>query len=413
MKETSSNSTEKEEESVTTTLPSLYPAWHSAVAGGVAGFGSRMTTAPLDLIRIRRQLNATQYPSESVLASWRNIVRTEGGVTALYRGNMAAIYLWVGYATVQFSVYNHTRDFIKFYWKRQAADERPTTTAFVSGACAGLCATLVTYPFDVCRTAFVARGVPSATATTDTAATVASSLTPPPVVRETSTRPMPFSSLVEPQILHPSVPSSAVLGGGATRAPTTTPSPAAPTPTPPKTFAEFARHLYRQQGLRGFYAGAFPAAVQIVPYMGLNFALYDFLTSKNYSSVFLSAYAGSISGAVSKIFVYPIDTVKRRLQAQAFFGGNNNSMSTQLQQYNGMLDCIATIYREEGVASFYRGMVPSVLKTAIASSLAFAFFRWTKNSLEKVHDHRHGVQDDDSSRQRRRNSFKNDTKGTI
>jgi hypothetical protein len=34
------------------------PIWHHAVAGGVSGAGARIVTAPLDLLKIRRQLNA-------------------------------------------------------------------------------------------------------------------------------------------------------------------------------------------------------------------------------------------------------------------------------------------------------------------------------------------------------------------
>jgi Mitochondrial carrier protein len=91
-----------------------------------------------------------------------------------------------------------------------------------------------------------------------------------------------------------------------------------------------------------------------------------------------------LSGAFSKICVYPVDTVKRRLQAQAFFPASQHQ-----KYYAGMWDCIITVYRQEGVTSFYRGMVPSVLKTAIATSLTFAFFRWTKNTLEGIHDFSH------------------------
>ena len=71
-----------------------YPFWHTFVAGGVAGAGSRVVTAPLDLIRIRRQLAPpVVYPSESLWDTWTNIVRNEGGVAALFRGNMAAIFV--------------------------------------------------------------------------------------------------------------------------------------------------------------------------------------------------------------------------------------------------------------------------------------------------------------------------------
>ena len=176
--------------------------------------------------------------------------------------------------------------------------------------------------------------------------------------------------------------------------------------TPPArlTFRTLTVALYQQKGLAGFYAGAFPALIQIVPYMGLNFAIYDWLTtptrtepinnnitknSSSSSSVVGSAYAGSISGALSKLVVYPLDTVKRRLQAQALVlstdGISSNNNNNYHQCYRGMWDCFGTIYRREGYAAFYRGMVPSVLKTTISTSLSFALYRWTRNALESGH----------------------------
>ena len=101
----------------------------------------------------------------------------------------------------------------------------------------------------------------------------------------------------------------------------------------------------------------------------------------------LAAYAGSISGALSKLVVYPLDTVKRRLQAQALVLSTDgiNSNNHFHQCYRGMWDCFVTIYRREGYAAFYRGMVPSVLKTTISTSLSFALYRWTRNALESGH----------------------------
>lgn len=316
-----------------------YPSWHNAIAGGAAGAGSRIATAPLDLIRIRRQLSPrTMYPSESLWDSWRNIVQQEGGFAALYRGNSAAIALWVGYAAVQFAVYNRIRDLCP---------------AFCAGAVAGTCATLATYPFDVCRTTFAARGMITAPATAAGTATAAT----------TPKQPLPLASLCEPDY--------ATLPKTKSKTATTFMT------SPPKTIMEFVGQLYKQKGIPGFYAGAGPAVVQIIPYMGLNFAIYDALTAGD-RSVFVSAWAGSISGAASKIAIYPLDTVKRRLQAQAFFDED--------RAYRGMKDCVTRTYSQEGVASFYRGIVPSVLKTTIATGLSFALFRSTKNALEVLHD---------------------------
>lgn len=287
-----------------------YPSWHNAVAGGVAGAGSRIATAPLDLLRIRRQLS---YPSQSLWQSWKTIVATEGGIRALFRGNLAAIYLWVGYAAVQFSCYGHFKDWLGEWGSK-------TTKTFVCGAGAGLCATMATYPFDVCRTTFAARGVTTVS---------------------------PISSMAEPSY----------------------------EARPPTSMREFVVQLYRVHGVRGFYAGAAPAALQILPYMGMSFALYEALTSESIGS---AAYAGSIAGAVSKMVVYPMDTVKRRLQAQSFY--------RQTRHYQGTWDCIRQIATREGWRSFYRGMLPSVMKTTIASGLSFSLFRLSKDGLETMHN---------------------------
>lgn len=439
-----------------------YPSWHTAVAGGLAGLGSRLGTAPLDLIRIRRQLHRHHHPSLSLSSSssiWttgRTIVATEeGGIAALYRGNAAAMALWMGYAAVQFSVYQAAhaqigRQLVLLLPLQQQQQQQQTigssnisqqhqpeasslntsesdcrrspqtvestlppptpptaaaAVAFGAGAVAGVCATVATYPLDVCRTAFSARGLlVAAAAAADSTGVVA----PPPTTNDWAQKKN--------------------------------------TPKPPRTMIEFALQLHRQKGWTGFYAGVWPAVIQIIPYMGLNFALYDWFTSTSSSnnssssaylttissngkvdddddddntdsssssgsntstgpSVGLAAYAGSLSGAISKMCVYPLDTVKRRLQAQAFYSASLSSLCASSSliptaaasataaayaehyYYRGMWDCIVSVYRHEGIASFYRGIVPSVLKTAIATSLTFSLFHWTNGVLQSMHDY--------------------------
>jgi len=122
--------------------------------------------------------------------------------------------------------------------------------------------------------------------------------------------------------------------------------------------------------------------------MGLNFSIYDFLITQgedgSSKSIGLSGYAGSISGAVSKIMVYPMDTIKKRMQIQSVFGASTSAPGVI---YKGMWDCLATIIRMEGVRGLYRGLFPSVLKTTIGSGLSFTFYRTTKNALESIHDY--------------------------
>lgn len=343
-----------------------YPRWHNVVAGAAAGAGARLLTAPLDLLKIRRQLLAPSSPSAcknsagSIFASLSNIAKAEGGVRSLFRGNVAATYLWIGYAAVQFSLYARTSEFLTHFGNiptpllggehpkgpsavmqnlMRDLGSSPAAVAFASGATAGVCATLATYPFDICRTTFAAQGLSGA---------------PPETM---SNR---FSSSA-------SAAASLVRSGM----------------KPPETIPEFARAMYRQSGVRGFFAGSHPAVVQIIPYMGINFALYDyFVRFMDRRSVGNAGLAGMVAGGSSKLLVYPLDTVKKRLQVQVSIGGG-------ALRYKGMMDCFMTIVREEGVPVLYRGLGTQMLKSCAGSGFSFAFFTLTKNTLESIHDRRY------------------------
>ena len=99
----------------------------------------------------------------------------------------------------------------------------------------------------------------------------------------------------------------------------------------------------------------------------------------------MSGYAGTISGSVSKIIVYPLDTIKKRIQAQAVFGPVGDI-------YLGMVDCFGKILKNEGYRGLYSGLFPSVLKTGIATGLSFSLYRGTKNFLEGLHDDSAGAE---------------------
>jgi hypothetical protein len=104
--------------------------------------------------------------------------------------------------------------------------------------------------------------------------------------------------------------------------------------------------------------------------MGFNFLIYETLVGEK--TTINAGMAGAIAGATSKVLVYPLDTVKKRLQVQAYYvaaaevDGNKS--------YKGMMDCLRRILKEEGPLSLYRGLAPSVLKNTIATSLSFALY---------------------------------------
>lgn len=111
----------------------------------------------------------------------------------------------------------------------------------------------------------------------------------------------------------------------------------------------------------GFYAGIGPAVIGITPYIGLNFAFYETLKTltEPYNDpnnpvgvVIRKGALGGIAGGSSKFLMYPLDTVKKRLQAQTLQISGSELINRT--KYNGMVDCFSTIFREEGIRGFYR-----------------------------------------------------------
>ena len=85
-------------------------------------------------------------------------------------------------------------------------------------------------------------------------------------------------------------------------------------------------------------------------------------------------------GGVGKTVVYPLDTIRKRLQVQGFEEGRRNLGATQ--KYNGMWHCITTMYKNEnGMRSFYKGYTPGMAKAFLASGLYFSLFELFKKLI--------------------------------
>lgn len=137
------------------------------------------------------------------------------------------------------------------------------------------------------------------------------------------------------------------------------------------------REITRTEGYKGFFRGLSAAISQIVPSMGLFFAFYEGLKPplNSISLPFGSgdALAGITASVLSKSAVYPLDTVRKRLQVQGpsrtkYVGG------ARIPVYErGVLHTLAEIVRKEGMTGIYRGLTVSLIKAAPASAVTM----WT------------------------------------
>ncbi len=129
------------------------------VAGGVSGAVSRMIIAPLDVIKIRLQLESSpgkRIPIFSGMWPMFTTVFQEEGFISLWRGNSAAMVLWAGYDATQFSIYG---TMLRNLEALEAGNSK-SMNHFIAGGIAGGGATVATYPLEIIRTAFAAQGIP-------------------------------------------------------------------------------------------------------------------------------------------------------------------------------------------------------------------------------------------------------------
>ena len=56
------------------------------------------------------------------------------------------------------------------------------------------------------------------------------------------------------------------------------------------------------------------------------------------------------------MIMHPLDLIKTRFQLQ-----NNTISSVQSQHYSGVRDCARKMYQQEGLLSFWKGILPPIL----------------------------------------------------
>ena len=194
-----------------------------------------------------------------------------------------------------------------------------TATSFIAGAVAGTAATTVTYPLDLLRTRFAAQG------------------------------------------------KEKVYDG----------------------LLASVRDITRHEGPKGFYRGLSAGIGQIVPYMGLFFALYESFKPL-FAGVQLpleslgsgEAVAGVAASVLSKTAVFPLDTVRKRLQVQgptrSKFGGG------KIPTYDGVGGTLKAILKREGVRGLYRGLSVGLLKAAPASAVTIWTYERVMGALKAL-----------------------------
>uniref|UniRef100_A0A7N4UWZ9 Solute carrier family 25 member 19 n=1 Tax=Sarcophilus harrisii TaxID=9305 RepID=A0A7N4UWZ9_SARHA len=139
--------------------------------------------------------------------------------------------------------------------------------------------------------------------------------------------------------------------------------------------------MYKTEGPLAFYRGLPPTLIAIFPYAGFQFSFYSALkqvyewaipVDGKKNANLKNLLCGSGAGVISKTLTYPLDLFKKRLQVGGF--EKAREPFGQVRKYQGLLDCIKKIFQEEGTQGFFKGLTPSLLKSAMSTGLVFFWY---------------------------------------
>ncbi|XP_074240842.1 mitochondrial adenyl nucleotide antiporter SLC25A23 isoform X5 [Saimiri boliviensis] len=148
-----------------------------------------------------------------------------------------------------------------------------------------------------------------------------------------------------------------------------------------KGLLDCARRILEREGPRAFYRGYLPNVLGIIPYAGIDLAVYETLKNwwlQQYShdsadpGILVLLACGTISSTCGQIASYPLALVRTRMQAQASIEGG-----PQLS----MLALLRHILSQEGMRGLYRGIAPNFMKVIPAVSISYVVYENMKQAL--------------------------------
>eukprot|EP00262_Sarcandra_glabra_P021958 TRINITY_DN9483_c0_g5_i1.p1 TRINITY_DN9483_c0_g5~~TRINITY_DN9483_c0_g5_i1.p1 ORF type:complete len:372 (-),score=63.97 TRINITY_DN9483_c0_g5_i1:209-1324(-) len=144
-------------------------------------------------------------------------------------------------------------------------------------------------------------------------------------------------------------------------------------------FIEAIMMIGKEEGVKGYWKGNLPQVIRIIPYSAVQLFAYEsykkLLRGKDGElSVVGRLLAGACAGMTSTFVTYPLDVLRLRLAVEP----GCRSMS----------EVALSMLRDEGMASFYNGLGPSLLGIAPYIAVNFCIFDLFKKSLPEKYQKR-------------------------
>lgn len=150
--------------------------------------------------------------------------------------------------------------------------------------------------------------------------------------------------------------------------------------------AHAAFTIVREEGLSTLYRGVALTALRQATNQGVNFTAYQEFKrlaktyQPQYANVELPSWQtmilGLVSGAMGPFSNAPIDTIKTRIQKASKEPGE-----TALSR---LTKVTVSMFKEEGPAAFYKGILPRVMRVAPGQAIVFTVYERVKTILDSL-----------------------------
>ncbi|KAA0188459.1 Solute carrier family 25 member 23a [Fasciolopsis buskii] len=284
-------------------------------AGAVAGAVSRTCTAPIDRLKLMRQVHGYKHKGSGFIEAYQYMLR-EGGWLSLWRGNGISVLKIAPETALKYGSYEHYKRLLSSESGpfETTLEDCPLLAKFIAGSLAGSTAQTIIYPLEVMKTRMC--------------------------LRKTGQ----FSSVWD-----------------------------------------CARAVYRENGFLAFYRGYFVNLLGIVPYAGIELALYERCKSAYvhrfmakdidncsgeamnvHPPTFVIPILAGVSSTCGIIATYPANLVRAKLQAAYW--------SQTTQQKITAMNLLRTIWHEDGISGLYRGLGTNLAKVLPAVGISLASY---------------------------------------
>ncbi len=297
----------------------------NALAGGISGISARLVSTPLDVVKIRFQLQEESISKKNVQSKYTGVIQSlrtivhEEGMSALWKGSVPGLAMYFLFGSIQFSS-------SEFIITTLTSNHNNTGTLpgihSISGCFGGGLATIVCQPLDVIRTRLVSQG-----------------------------RNKPYSNLCS------AVRLMYLENGFKTFYKGLTPTLLLIVPQAGMNFGFYSLYLHIWKSWQSV-----PLANVLKGNVGIE-----------------SLVCGGLAGVTSKTLTLPLDIIKKRLQVQGFETARKHF--GRVTKYTGVIDTFCKVLKYEGILGFYKGAVPAILKTAITTSVSFYVYENTLRLL--------------------------------